>query len=233
MLNIKGLEEREYWIIAANFTPEAKEVIETNHVTPISFRMLVNDLPKSERKLSWQKYILFESSLVDYPIKQNLYSELRTLLNQVYKASSQAAKGKSLERLAESFLGLFSGLRVINKNVRIESEELDLVVRNEAEKIFWQRLGTPIIVECKNWSSPVGASEVRDLVLKMREVRTAFLIARHGVTSGNGANYEILEARKKGKYIICLNLADIEDILIGINPQAIVEERFYSLWTKL
>jgi hypothetical protein len=53
-----------------------------------------------------------------------------------------------------------------------------------------------------------------------------------GITEKNGAEYEILEARKNGKYIIVFDLTDIERIIEKANAEAVIQDLFYSLWIK-
>lgn len=226
----KGVSES--WIVAVNFTPKTQDIASIKHVNLIPMERLLGELTSSAREPLLQRYVQLMNAQAVSIVNRKFYPELRDSLRMVRSAKTSAEKGRSFERLAECFVKLFSGLGIAGRNVRIEAEELDLVVKNEVETVFWQRLGAPIIVECKNWTKPVGAREVRDLVQKMREVRTAFLIAAHGVTSRDGASYEIIEARKNMKFILVFDIWDIEEILRGTNPEEIVKERFYSLWTK-
>ena len=221
------------WIVSTGvYSLEAQSMAIAKGIELVPIQRLLNELPPSDKEYLWQGFVQVMHAYATPTVNQNLYPELRTSVRAVYRAKTSAEKGKSLERLAECFVSLFPGLKVVGKNIRIEAEELDLVVKNEAEKIFWQRLETPIIVECKNWTKPVGAREIRDLVQKMREVKTALLIAAHGVTSKDGAYYEIIEARKNKKFILVLDITDIDEILRGTNPEGIIQERFYSLWTR-
>lgn len=227
-----GRETDEKWIVAPGFALEAENMAKVKRVKLVQISRLLDELTPSARGPLWQRFVQLNNAQALSIVNRKFYPELRASLRMVRKAKTSAEKGRSLERLAECFVNLFSGLEVVGKNIIIEAEELDLVVKNEVEKIFWQRLGAPIIVECKNWTKPVGAPQIRDLVQKMREVRTAFLIAARGVTTRDGASYEILEARKNMKFILVFDIWDMEEILRGTNPEEIVKERFYSLWTK-
>lgn len=227
-----GREAVERWIVTTDFTTKAKNLASVKRVNLVLIQRLLGELTPSAREPLWQRFVQLNSAQAFSIVNRKFYPTLRASLRMVHSAKTSAEKGRSLERLAECFVDLFSGLEVVGKNIRIEAEELDLVVKNEIEKIFWQRLGAPIIIECKNWSRPVGAPEIRDLVQKMREVRTVFLIAAKGVTTRDGASYEILEARKNMKFILVFDIWDMEEILRGTNPEEIVKERFYSLWTR-
>jgi hypothetical protein len=218
---------KECWIVCTGFNKNAEKLAKKEGIYLVVIRNLIERLKPRIRDVIWQRYV----KLVNSGIDQTLYLKLQELLETVLTAKSAMEKGRSLEIFAEYFIKLFPKLEVIKKNVRLENEELDIVVKNENEKIFWQRLGTPIVVECKNWANVVGSSEIRDLVLKMREVKTSFLIATNGITHQNGAEYEILEARKKMKYILVFDLTDFQHILKGGNPEETVQDKFYSLWT--
>lgn len=226
----KRVDER--WIITTGFTPKAENIASIKGINLVPIQSLLGELPPSVKESLCQRFVQLENLQDAFIVNRKFYPEFRASIRMVRCARTPVEKGRSLERLAECFVNLFSGLEVVGKNIRIEAEELDLVVKNEAETIFWQRLGAPVIIECKNWTKPVGAPEIRDLVQKMREVKTAFLIATHGVTSKDGAHYEIIEARKKTKFILVFDIWDMEEILRGTNPEEIVREKFYSLWTK-
>ena len=69
-------------------------------------------------------------------------------------------KGKALETLiATSFAGV-EGFNVIDSNVNTQTEEIDVVIRNESKHPTWEKEGSLILVECKNWQSKrVGKNE--------------------------------------------------------------------------
>lgn len=223
---------KERWIICTGFTEHAANLAKAEGIKIVFINELFDKLNPIDRDSLRQKFTQLMYSKAASVVNYDVYPQLKFSLEACALAETSAEKGKSLEILAECFIKLFPKLEVAKRNVKIENEELDIVVKNENEKIFWQRLGTPIIIECKNWTKPVGAPEVRNLIQKMREVKTAFLIAACGITGENGAQYEILEARKNMKFILVFDLKDIEWILKGANPEEIVAERFYALWTQ-
>jgi hypothetical protein len=64
-------------------------------------------------------------------------------------------------------------------------QEIDLVIRNHLKDGFWRGLKSPLIlVECKNWSTRVGAKEIRDFETKLRDhqphARIGFFVAPGG-----------------------------------------------------
>ena len=48
----------------------------------------------------------------------------------------------------------------VNRNINTETEEIDIVFRNESKHPIWQRESALILVECKNWvTKRVGKNE--------------------------------------------------------------------------
>jgi hypothetical protein len=220
------------WIVCISVPPAYRVEMEEAHgIRIIEPNELFEELEPEARKRLKDSYTRLLGPYFSVPTGR--YAQLRELLKKLPDAQTSVQKGRSFESITESFIRLVPKLEIVGRNVRIESEELDLVVKNENKRLFWQRLGSPIIVECKNWSVPVDAKEIRDLVQKMREVKTAFLIAAKGITAKNGAYDEILEARKNSKIILTFDMQDIKDVAMGTNVESIVADRFYSLWTGI
>ena len=62
------------------------------------------------------------------------------------------------------------GFARITTRRRNDVEEIDLVIRNESTDPFWAGEGSGyILVECKNWSSPVGALEYNHFRAKLAD----------------------------------------------------------------
>jgi ActR/RegA family two-component response regulator/Holliday junction resolvase-like predicted endonuclease len=69
-------------------------------------------------------------------------------------------KGKALETLIVALFSSVEGFNVISSNVNTQTEEIDIVIRNESSHLTWQKESSLILVECKNWHSKrVGKSE--------------------------------------------------------------------------
>lgn len=98
-------------------------------------------------------------------------------------------KGRRLEGLVCFLLSQIEDFRVVERNLRTETEELDAVIQQTRPNgpRCWSQLGVPFIfVEAKNWSSRVSQTEVSVLRVKMqgkrRNVRLALLFAANGHT---------------------------------------------------
>jgi hypothetical protein len=125
-------------------------------------------------------------------------------------------KGKALESLTRALFALEPALRVKQTRRRLGDEEIDFIVVNDCPSAFWSSLRSPLlIVECKNWTSRVGAREVRDLDSKVRNhrafVRLGFLIAANGYTSE--AREAIKRLSRDDAAIILIALSEIEDFM--------------------
>jgi hypothetical protein len=99
------------------------------------------------------------------------------------------ARGDVLESLIDALLRTEAPeVRVVEKNLRTEEEEIDLVLSNGLSDPFWSTLTSPIIfVECKNWSKKAGVPELRIFESKMRDraavCRIGIFVSRSGFTS--------------------------------------------------
>jgi len=160
--------------------------------------------------------------------------EFRALLENVRAAKTNDEKKKSLEDLAAKLLAPIEGLKVIRRDTRSSAEEVDLFVRNDSELSFWRKVDTPFLVECKNWSKPIGAPEIRDLKGKMVNmgITSAFLICIKGITGSGHRDglLEVRDARKDGKFIVPVVGADLELVASGCHPQELLGDRFYDIY---
>jgi len=91
-------------------------------------------------------------------------------------------KGDALESFLEYILEQIKGTKVVFKDRRTETEEIDLVVCNETDNALNRTFGRYFMIECKNWtSSKVGSSEIRDFFVKVykrkTEIKTGFIIS--------------------------------------------------------
>lgn len=159
---------------------------------------------------------------------------IRDLLTQVINAE-ESNKGKLLEKLATAIFITVKGLKIIKVNARLKAEELDLVLQNDIDSGFWRMAGSPIIVECKNWSRKVGSKEISILGDKLESVspdaKTGILITLKGVTGSSSSNaiLKIREMRQRGRYIIVLDLKCVEEIANGTNAALVIERRFNEM----
>jgi hypothetical protein len=108
------------------------------------------------------------------------------LLAEGDAASTAYEKGKKLEQLVVYVFGKVPGVKFYKSNVvnNAVSEEIDVAFFNNRVRSGFPFLQYLLLVECKNWSSPVGAVSVREFAAKLKHRACAYgvLIAANGIT---------------------------------------------------
>jgi hypothetical protein len=129
---------------------------------------------------------------------------LRALWANALAATTNAEKGALLEEFAAAFFG--EQFRITGRNVRTDTEELDLVLEPLPDTDPRFR-STYLTAECKNWrSSKVDQGVVSKLAtqlrLRGRHLRQAFLLTTGAATD---------DAREQARHVY---LADKVEIMI-------------------
>jgi len=133
-------------------------------------------------------------------------NQVRNGLSDLATAGDPQAKGEALEQLMAAVFSIKPQLQVVHRTYSTGDEEIDLIVKNNVSRPFWQGLASPLLfVECKNWVAPVGAPELRNFEVKLQNhtpmTRVGILVAPGGFTS------EALNAIKRASrdpYLIAL-----------------------------
>ena len=98
------------------------------------------------------------------------------------------ARGRRLEGLLAFLFGQVTGIRILDINLRTETEEIDIALQTEGDvKAAWYQSGVPfILVESKNWTSSVGQKEVSAFLPKIQfkrgRCRIGVMCAANGFT---------------------------------------------------
>ena len=165
---------------------------------------------------------------------QNLLAKVKGIVDEfrVYDKSSEALeklwegtrsvtnkmeKGKLLEELLCLLIGQDENFAIAERNFRTKSEEIDIVVENLGRTVFYSQLRSPIIlVECKNWTSKIGAKEIRNFAQKIQNrpkvlCSIGILVATSKLT--RDAKEELIGYRGKDFLISVLDRTDIETII--------------------
>jgi dCTP deaminase len=191
------------------------------------------NLAMSEDETSRLNAIL-SGRAVKLKARSDQQTSVASLISQVLEASG-IEKGRALERMAAELFQTIEGIKVLKTNARLQAEELDVVVQNDNSDRFWRFLGSPIIIECKNWSRKVGASEISVLFDKLEslspDAHTGIIIAPNGVSgdSYRDAILKIREKRQRGRYLIVLSREDLEEIANGTHAALIIERKYNEL----
>lgn len=150
-------------------------------------------------------------------------------------AAEGTSKGKALEDFVAALFASLEGLRVLKRNARLAAEELDLIIKNDVNTGFWRIAGSPLIVECKNWSGKVGAPEISVLVEKLQalspDAKSGILVALNGITgdSYSDAMLKIREARQRGRYVLVLERRDLEEAASGVSLAQVIERKYEAM----
>lgn len=95
-------------------------------------------------------------------------------------------KGKKLEELITYVFGSVPGVKFYKANVvnNPGSEEVDVAFFNNKSRVGFPFLEYLLLVECKNWSTAVGAIHIREFATKLKHRACAYgiLVAAHGIT---------------------------------------------------
>jgi hypothetical protein len=139
-------------------------------------------------------------------------TQVRNALSELGAATGAQGKGEALEALMAAAFSIKSQLQVVQRRYSTGDEEIDLVVKNNVGRPFWTGLGSSLLfVECKNWTAPVGAPEIRNFEGKLANhaplARIGILVAPGGFTS------EAINATKRSsRDAYTIILADREDL---------------------
>lgn len=136
-------------------------------------------------------------------------------------------QGRALEDLICYVMALVPGVAITHRNElnAFDTEEIDVAIWNDgaAEGLFF--LPNIILVECKNWSNPVGSAEVNwfDTKLRNRGLTFGVLVATRGVTGQaadlTAAHSIIAAALREGRHLIVLST---DELLATVSTEDLV-----------
>jgi hypothetical protein len=143
--------------------------------------------------------------------------------------------GAALEDVVGWTLCSLPGVRVLYRDVvnQTNSAEIDLFLFNNPRSSPIEFLPQYLIVECKNWRSPVNSATVRDFIAKVRSTRqeVGILVAANGITGDaadqTAANDEIrLAFDRDGIKILVLTRSEIEQFRSSGDIVLLFEEKY-------
>jgi len=143
-------------------------------------------------------------------------TQCREILTSCDTVKNKHEKGKLFERLTEIIFTSNNFFELVDKRVNTGDEEIDLVVKNNIDKPFWNALQSPLFfIECKNWINVVGTKELRDFEGKLRNhaklVKVGFFVSINGFSS-EVAN-ELKRGSRGDQHVVLLDRSNIEDYL--------------------
>jgi len=162
--------------------------------------------------------------------EDSFFLQLKPHWDNFSNAKSNNEKGKALENLISVLFGNLKGLKIVKRNVKRRSQEIDILVSNESKDPLLCKLSSPFPIECKNWNSPVNAEKMRWFIEKVKELNSnvGVFVAWNGITGNNGARDEIFTAQKDGITIVVMDKDNIKNIFCEQDLLIIFKECYYK-----
>ncbi len=143
---------------------------------------------------------------------------VREFLGKCESAETNYVKGRALEDLFCYLFELVPGITVSRRNTlsTFHDEEVDVAFWNDKSIDGFPFLPYIILVECKNWSTPVGSDEVSWFINKLanRGLMFGILVATNNITgsaeSRREAHQTIARALADGRQLIVIDRQTIE-----------------------
>lgn len=162
---------------------------------------------------------------------------IRRYIETGEQAKTTVEKGRALEDLVCYLFEQVPGVNIGKRNTlnTFKSEEIDVAFWNRMDVNGFYFLPNIILVECKNWSQPVGSEEVNwfDSKLKRRGQTFGILIAANGITGNSQkieAAHEIIRvALSEGRQLIVITKTEIENLQFTEELVQLIQEKLCEL----
>jgi ActR/RegA family two-component response regulator len=213
----------------AALSPEARTIVITGFATPQLVRSAIAagawDYLEKDANYLHLLLPLRVRHAVDAARERRLRKIAPTDLERELRSTWAAAtapgldahkKGRLLEETLSLLFRAIPGLNEVTVNRRGAAEEFDVVVTNDSADRVLAKEGSFILVECKNWSSPVDPDVVTVFRTKLRDrfgrVQLGILVGVSGFTKG----VDIRSARQSNDSALVLFL-DATDLTAWID----------------
>lgn len=162
------------------------------------------------------------------------------LIGDVDAALTASDKGARFETLASYLFEHLDGVEVTERDARMPSEEIDLVLWNAQMEQVLRPWDSIVLVECKNWSGRVGSQSLDSFIgkLRRRSLRNGIFISANGVTGGfldgdgdePGAVGLLRSALQEGIRVIVMTMSDIRAISGLDDIRNLIKRRYCGLF---
>ena len=162
------------------------------------------------------------------------HTKLIQLIEGVEQATTNALKGKSLEDLAKLLFESTLSLTCKYTNMQTRSSEIDLGVEynlaNGRIPLF-EESGRYCLVECKNWSKPVGVGAVRDFMGKLDKckVRLGIILSKNGITGVDSGGDAVREIQSRfdrdGIILLIFSIENLRSVASGKEFLAAIDRK--------
>jgi len=164
-------------------------------------------------------------------------NRIQSLLKACDSAVTTTNQGRALEDLICYIFEKVPGIELAKRNIlnTFDTEEIDVAFWNRRQRNGLYFLPNILLVECKNWSRPIGSQEVAYFVqrLQNRGRDYGILVAANGITGvaeeRNRAHYEIAMALGRGLHILVLTRAEIETLTDTVQLVRLLKEKLCEL----
>jgi hypothetical protein len=152
-------------------------------------------------------------------------------------ATTTAAKGKELEDVVCYLFEKVPGLSISQRNEKnaFDNEEIDVAFFNDQSPAGLKFLNLLFLVECKNWSKPVGSIEMAWFAWKIesRSLDFGILVAANGVTGSAEDGKEVHDiaskALAKGIWLIVITRDEIMAMQTSKNLVKLIKQKLCQL----
>lgn len=153
-------------------------------------------------------------------------AELRATWQEANAATDSNVKGERLEHFIFLLCATIPGFERVDKNRDNRLEEIDVFVQNHSTDPFWaNERSTYILIECKNWSKPVGKNELvlfrAKLERRWKRANLGLFVALGGFTKT--FHEENLASREKDALVVALGRDDIERLIATSDRNAMLK----------
>lgn len=224
-------------VVAMRRAPEAKVIIATAYAEPASiaraFDLGVYDYLQKDQffeaflraKVRNAMEVWRERALAALSTERR-EQELASAWQAAQTERDPHAKGALLETVMLLVFRSILGFEHAQIRKRNDIEEIDVLVQNSSNDPFWQREGSYVLVECKNWTSSVGVPELKLFRQKIEDRfgRSAlgFFIAMGGYTET--ANVEEWTRRAGKSLVVLLTREDLDALVTTQDRSAKLKE---------
>ncbi|HWO18694.1 MAG TPA: response regulator [Kofleriaceae bacterium] len=227
-------------VVAMRKAPEAKVIIATAYAEPASiaraFDLGVYDYLQKDQffeallraKVRNAMEVWRERALAALSTERR-EQELASAWEDAQTVRDPQLKGDLLEFIMFLLFRTIPGFEHAQVNRQNHLEEIDVLVQNSSTDPFWQREGSYLLIECKNWSSPVGVPELKLFRQKIGDrfgrSTLGFMIAMNGYTETT----KIEEWTRRGEQslVVLLTREDL-DALVATRDRSAKLKEFHA-----
>lgn len=207
--------------LAALFKPDVVDVLVT-----LEAEVLIVDDYITDRRLV-PRPILLALTEIEVPISpEGRKTICRSVWDRIAGGTAQQ-RGRRLEELLAFLFSQVRDLKVIERNYRTETEEIDLVLQvdNFSPRV-WQRPGVPfILVEAKNRADKASQQVMSVLLTKLQTKRgtsrIAFLVSLSGFTED--ARLQELRFSTQDVCVVMIGRTELESLIESEDLDEVLE----------